>query len=314
MTIRSTFRSRAPLTCLSLVAMLALAACGGGGNDSEEVSRADVKAAHTMRGQASREAAREGRSPVAQAQAAQATAAWVPQVSDTWQWQLSGTINTKYNVRVYDIDLFDVPDSVITTLHNQGKAVVCYFSAGSAENWRPDYHLFKAADKGNDLDDWEGEKWVDTRSANVRSIMKGRLDKAKSRGCDGVEPDNVDAYTNTPGFPLTASTQLDYNRFLAAEAHARGLKIGLKNDVDQIKALEPSFDFAVNEQCNQYNECGGYSAFTGKGKPVFNAEYKKIWRDDANARAQMCAKARSMNLRTLVLPLKLNDAFRYSCD
>ena len=55
-------------------------------------------------------------------------------------------------------------------------------------------------------------------------------------------------------------------------------------------------------------------AKTSKGKPVFNAEYKKLWRDDANERAKMCTKAKSMNLRTLVLPLALNDAFRYSCD
>ncbi|HEV8692129.1 MAG TPA: endo alpha-1,4 polygalactosaminidase [Ideonella sp.] len=293
---------------------LTLAACGGG--DPDGSSRADVMAARTERGRQAQAAARDGHKEpqAAYLAAAQATAAWVPQVSDTWQWQLSGTINTGYNVKVYDIDLFDAPDSVLTTLRNQGKAIVCYFSAGSAENWRPDYNLFKAADKGNNLDGWPGERWVDTRSANVRTIMKARLDKAKARGCDGVEPDNVDAYQNNPGFPLTATTQLDYNRFLATEAHARGLKVALKNDVDQLSALAPSFDFAVNEQCNEYSECGGYTAFTGAGKPVFNAEYKNKWKNDANARAQMCAKARAMNLRTLVLPLDLNDAFRYSCD
>jgi hypothetical protein len=54
--------------------------------------------------------------------------------------------------------------------------------------------------------------------------------------------------------------------------------------------------------------------FTNAGKPVFNAEYKSKWKTDATARAQMCTKARAMNLRTLVLPLNLDDAFRYSCD
>jgi hypothetical protein len=282
------------LAVLGLTAgAMALSACGGGG-DSPDSSAAE-------------ESSEEG------AQSLSATA-WVPQVTDTWQWQLTGTINTSYDVKVYDIDLFDAPDSVLATLHSQGKYVVCYFSAGSAENWRSDYSKFKASDKGNALDGWAGERWVDTRSANVRSIMKARLDKAKARGCDGVEPDNVDAYQNDPGFPLTASTQLNYNRFLATEAHARGLKVGLKNDVDQLSALAASFDFAVNEQCNQYNECGGYSVFTNAGKPVFNAEYKSKWKTDATARAQMCAKARAMNLRTLVLPLNLDDAFRYSCD
>ncbi|MEK8034457.1 endo alpha-1,4 polygalactosaminidase [Ideonella sp. DXS29W] len=316
MTFRPNFRPTTIATMLLLTSSLALTACGGGDDEPQDVSRADVMAARTERGQAAAQEVAQGQRQQAEAAGpvSQAITAWVPKVTDTWQWQLTGTINTSYNVKVYDIDLFDAPDSVISTLHSQGKYVVCYFSAGSAENWRPDYNQFKAADLGNPLDGWKGEKWVDTRSANVRNIMKGRLDKAKSRGCDGVEPDNVDAYTNKPGFPLTATTQLDYNRFLATEAHARGLKVGLKNDVDQLKALEPSFDFAVNEQCNQYNECGGYSVFTSKGKPVFNAEYKKLWRDDANERAKMCTKAKSMNLRTLVLPLALNDAFRYSCD
>jgi hypothetical protein len=271
---------------------VALSACGGGGSDDSS-SPPDEQTGDV------------GQLPAS---------AWMPQVTDTWQWQLSGTINTSYDVKVYDIDLFDAPAAVLTTLHGQGKHIVCYFSAGSAENWRSDYSKFKASDMGNALDGWAGERWVDTRSANVRSIMKARLDKAKARGCDGVEPDNVDAYQNNPGFPLTASTQLDYNRFLAAEGHARGLKVGLKNDVDQLTALAPSFDFAVNEQCNEYNECGGYTAFTNAGKPVFNAEYKAGWKTDANARAQMCNQARAMNLRTLVLPLNLDDAFRYSCD
>ncbi len=313
--VRSSTRSRWPLAgwCLG-TAVLALSACGGGGEDSQEVTRADVRAARTERGQQ----AHPTTTAAFAARSAEASplAAWVPKVTDTWQWQLTGTINTSYKVNVYDIDLFETPDAVMTTLHGEGRYIVCYFSAGSAENWRPDYDQFKPADLGKNLDGWPGEKWVDTRSTNVRNIMKARLDLAKQRGCDGVEPDNVEAYNNNPGFDgeLTAKTQLNYNRFLATEAHARGLKIGLKNDIKQLKALEPSFDFAVNEQCQQYNECGGYSVFTSHGKPVFTAEYKKIWRDDADARAQMCAKARSMNLRTLVLPLSLNDAFRYSCD
>jgi len=239
---------------------------------------------------------------------------WTPALTDTWNWQLSGTVKTTVDAKVYDIDLFDTPQSTIDALKARGTAVVCYFSAGSSENWRPDFNKFLTADKGRNLDGWAGEKWLDTRSANVRDIMKARLDLAVNKKCDAVEPDNVDGYTNKPGFPLTAATQLDYNRFLATEAHARGLKIALKNDVDQLTALEPSFDFAINEQCWQYNECGGYSVFTSKGKPVFNAEYKSKWKTDPVAREVMCKKARAANMRTLVLPLSLNGSFRYSCD
>lgn len=310
-TMGRTGRILKPLTLLSIVA---LCACGGGGVGNDAAVSADI-APRIARAQAIHNttdsvAAMAG----SQLVAPNAAGPWTPNISDTWQWQLTGTINTGYNVKVYDVDLFDTSNSILTTLHSQGKHVVCYFSAGSGENWRPDYVKFNSADLGNPLDGWAGERWLDTRSSNVRSIMSARLDLAKSRGCDGVEPDNVDAYTNQPGFSLTALTQLDYNRFLASEARARGLKVALKNDVDQIVALQPYFDFAINEQCHQYNECVGYSAFTSAGKPVFNAEYKSKWASNATERAKMCASAVAANLRTLVLPMALNDRFRYSCD
>ena len=62
---------------------------------------------------------------------------------------------------------------------------------------------------------------------------------ARAEGFDGVEADNVDGYANDSGFPLTAADQLRFNRFLARAAHARGLSIGLKNDLGQAAALEP---------------------------------------------------------------------------
>ena len=238
-----------------------------------------------------------------------------PGLATTWQWQLSGAINTSYDVDVYDIDLYNAGDA-IATLHKQGKKVICYFSAGSSENWRPDFSKFKAADMGKNLDGWPGEKWLDIRSANVRSIMSARLDLAASKGCDGVEPDNVDGYTNNPGFPLTAAHQLDYNRYLAKQAHARGLSIGLKNDVDQVAALAPDFDYGINEQCFQYSECGVYSAFTKANKPVFNAEYPEEYAalKQAANRAALCLKAKAAKMHTLFLALDLDDSYRETCD
>lgn len=240
--------------------------------------------------------------------------AWRPAVTDTWQWELTGTINTSYPATVYDIDLFDASASTIAELQKAGRKVICYFSAGSSENWRPDFAALQAADMGNALDGWEGERWLDTRSASVRALMRQRLDMARSKGCDGVEPDNVDGYNNSSGFALSAATQLDFNRFLASEAHARGLLIALKNDVDQLTELVGDFDFAVNEQCHQYNECGGYAVFVSAGKPVFNAEYAAIYRSAGNARDALCADSKKLGLRTLVLSVKLDDSYRYSCD
>jgi hypothetical protein len=168
---------------------------------------------------------------------------------------------------------------------------------------------------GLSLMDWPGERWLDTRSANVRRIMSERLDLARRKGCDGVEPDNVDGYQHDSGLDLDAQSQLDFNRFLAAEAHKRGLVVGLKNDVDQISELLPDFDFAVNERCFEYDECGGYAEFIATGKPVLNAEYADRFRLNENgARDTLCQSARAANIRTLVLPLELDDSLRFSCD
>lgn len=58
--------------------------------------------------------------------------------------------------------------------------------------------------------------------------MSARLDLAVQKHCDGVEPDNVDGYSNDTAFNLTAANQLVYNGWLAEAAHARSLSVSLK--------------------------------------------------------------------------------------
>ena len=240
--------------------------------------------------------------------------AWTPALTDTWQWQLTGTLNPTYAATVFDVDLFDTSTEDIQALQIDRKKVICYFSAGSVENWRADAAAFQAADMGGALDGWVGERWLDTNSPNVRTVMQQRLDLAKSKGCDGVEPDNVDGYANKTGFALTAATQLDYNRFLASAAHSRGLAVALKNDVAQVADLVGHFDMAINEQCHQYGECAGYAVFTSAGKPVFNAEYAAIYKNEGTDRDSLCAESKRLGLKTLVLSVELNDSDRFSCD
>lgn len=236
-----------------------------------------------------------------------------PGVGATWQWQLSGTVNPNYVVDIYDIDLFDASSALINNLKNSGKKVICYFSAGSSENWRSNFSAFLPGDMGKALDGWAGEKWLDIRSANVYKIMLARLDLAKSKGCDGVEPDNVDGYANSSGFSLSANDQLTYNKKLAEAAHARGLAIALKNDLDQANQLVDFFDFSVNEQCYQYNECAALNTFIAKGKPVFNVEYQSKYVNNATTRQSLCNASLAAQFSTLILPLNLDDKFRYSC-
>jgi hypothetical protein len=238
-----------------------------------------------------------------------------PPLDVTWQWQLSGTINTSYAADLFDIDLFDAPASVIGQLKARGVRVFCYFSAGSGEDWRPDYRSIPASALGRPLDGWPGERWLDIRDRTVFAIMLARLDLAVTRGCDGVEPDNVTAYRNETGFAISARDQLAFNRNLANAAHTRGLAIALKNDGDQVLELVDYYDLELNEECHAYDECEQLLPFLGRGKPVLNAEYPPSYRGgppDAAVRA-ICQKAASQGTRTLILPVDLDDAFRWSC-
>ncbi len=231
----------------------------------------------------------------------------------TWQWQLSGEINTGYTVDVYDVDLFETSAATISSLQGMGKKVICYFSAGSSENWRSDFSKFETSDKGKALDGWPGELWLDVRSQNVLNIMTARLDLAVEKGCDGVEPDNMDSHNQDSCFSVSADDQLKYNRALANLARSRGLSVALKNDPGQVADLVAYFDFSVTEECHQNNECSDYSAFTASNKPVFNAEYLKIYQADPG-QSILCADSAALEIKTLVLPLKLDDSYRYSCD
>jgi hypothetical protein len=231
---------------------------------------------------------------------------WQPAPGTSWQWQLSGEIDTSFDVVMYDIDLFDTPQAVINTLHDDGRVVICYFSAGSYEEWRPDAEQFPAEVIGAPLEGWQGESWLDIRQLDLLApIMSARLDLAVQKGCDGVEPDNIDGYANESGFPLTGNDQLTYNRWLAQVAHQRGLSIGLKNDLEQIPQLVHDFDWALNEQCFEYDECETLLPFIEAGKAVFGVEYTGTPDD-------FCPRANALNFDWLYKNLEL-DEYRVAC-
>lgn len=126
-------------------------------------------------------------------------------VGRTWQIQLNNDtgINTSYDVDVYEFDLFDNDKTLIDELHNKGISDICYFSAGSYEDWRDDASSFPSEVLGNDLDSiWVGEKWLDISNPVLEPIMKARLDVAVTKGCNAVEFDNIDGYSeyNDTGF------------------------------------------------------------------------------------------------------------------
>jgi hypothetical protein len=238
---------------------------------------------------------------------------WQPAPGTSWQWQLTDLpIDQSFDVDVYDIDMFDNDASTVAALHAQGRIVLCYINVGSWEEWRPDAEQFPLEVLGNDYEGWPGEKWLDIRRIDLLApIMRARFDQCQAKGFDGIEPDNVDGYTNDTGFSLTYQDQLAYNIWLAGEAHARGLSIGLKNDEAQAADLVSHFDWAMTEDCFADEWCEEMSPFTDAGKAVFAAEYT----DQLTTNQfldQVCPQAEASNLDVILKDRDL-DAWRQAC-
>jgi endo-alpha-1,4-polygalactosaminidase (GH114 family) len=241
---------------------------------------------------------------------AEPSAGWKPAPRDTWQWQLSGEeVDTSVSADVYDLDLFDTAAEVVAALHGAGRRAVCYLSAGSREDWRPDAADFPKETIGEEYEGWPGENWLDIRALELLGpVLKARLDLCRAKGFDGVEPDNVDGYQNETGFPLTAEDQLRFNRWLAGEARARGLAVALKNDGDQAAELQPDFDFALLEDCFAEGWCELFRPFLAAGKAVWDAEYTDTGIDPA----QFCPQAKALGIQAIWKNREL-DAWRGTC-
>lgn len=244
------------------------------------------------------------------------TPTWRPAQGTTFNINLAAPISSVstpklFAYNVYDIDLFDNNATTIEMMHNMGRRVICYFSAGTYEDWRPDASQFPNNTLGSSLPQWVGERYVDIRDKTIQSIMAARIDLAVQKGCDGVDPDNVDSYSATSGFPLTAGNNAEYLNYLATYAHTADLAIGLKNAPELINATIDNLDWAVSESCTKYNECGEFQPFIQAGKPVFHVEYT-----DSGANATLlqesCAASGTHGFSTLIKRVAL-DAWSMSC-
>lgn len=81
--------------------------------------------------------------------------------------------------------------------------------------------------------------------------------------------------------------------------------MGLKNDLDQVLDLVDDFDWTLNEQCFEFNECDQLLPFVAAGKAVFGVEY-------VLNPTTFCPQANGMNFYWLKKNIAL-DAGRISC-
>jgi hypothetical protein len=215
---------------------------------------------------------------------------------------------------IYDIDWEANPAETIERLHRMGKRVICYVDVGVFEDYRGDADRFPAEIIGKPDHHWEGSSWMDIRRLDLLlPIMRDRFEVCRAKGFDSIEPDEIDGYSNDSGFPLTYDDQLRYNRAIADLAHSMGMSIGLKGDIGQVGDLWSSFDWTLNEQCFEFNECEDlHTYFVAKGKAVFQVEYDD---PDTGYRADpatFCSRANQLNFNSMKMPLDL-DGGRQPC-
>ncbi len=90
-------------------------------------------------------------------------------------------------------------------------------------------------------------------------------------GFQAVEIDNLDTYARFDD-ALDEDSAVAYARALTDSAHARGMPIAQKNSAELLgRRSETGFDFAIVEQCNEFDECDDF--VEAYGDQIYVIEY-----------------------------------------
>ncbi len=208
-----------------------------------------------------------------------------------WDWQIGASSDSDIRVapglRLIDVDGFEVSAARIAELRKQGLYTVCYIDAGSYEPGRPDSDRYPASLKIQQDPDWPAEYFLDVTdifkpNSVLASILTDRMRMCRDKGFDALEPDNLQNDENVRGGRITTQQQIDFNGWIADQAHALGLAVFQKNGPDKIllkdrtgKMMVEKFDGILNEECQPYGECGPLAEYTRRGKLALNVEYRR---------------------------------------
>ncbi|MGW5658787.1 endo alpha-1,4 polygalactosaminidase [Streptomyces sp. NPDC003758] len=176
-----------------------------------------------------------------------------------WDYQIGGAYALPTGVQVVSRSHEDTPAP--------GAYNICNINAFQAQkdaerDWDSDLLLRDA--KGSVVydKDW-GEAVLDIRTDAKRQRIAAKLntwiDECAAKGYKAVEPDNYDTFTRFPDY-LTARQAEALMKLLSAHAHEKGLAIAQKNTVELVAdRASVGLDFAVVEECGQWNECGQFA-------------------------------------------------------
>lgn len=136
--------------------------------------------------------------------------------------------------------------------------------------WPSDLVLSALADDPN----WSGEYLIDISTPDLRADaadwVADMVSVCADKGFDAVEFDNLDSWTRFSDEPSVQALvtfdrddAVEFATLITEQAHALGMAVGQKNTIELIDdggAEQIGFDFAVTEECGQYDECEGYAA------------------------------------------------------
>ena len=150
----------------------------------------------------------------------------------------------------------------------EGLYSICYINAFQTQPQEADLWLTERADlllrddNGDPVIDpgWPDEMILDISTTKNRitiaSIFGETILGCASDGFKAVEFDNLDTWTRTDG-SLTEQNSVEMAMALVDLTHSAGLAAGQKNSAElgERGRDEVGFDFAVTEECAQFNEC-----------------------------------------------------------
>ncbi|MFB7243574.1 hypothetical protein CW362_01225 [Streptomyces populi] len=188
-----------------------------------------------------------------------ATAVGLPPLHAGFDYQIGGAYPPAADVRIVSRDRSSSP---VRGLYN-----ICYVNAFQAQpeergQWPADL-LLRDADGEVVVDEDWNEALLDIRTPDKRRRVAERverwIDDCADKGFDAVEPDNYDSYTRSEKL-LTADDATAFITLLSRHAHERHLAIGQKNTAELAGLRKRTgLDFAVAEECGEYDECGTYA-------------------------------------------------------
>lgn len=227
-------RAAGPVAAAALMAFTTLVSC------APEPARGTPSAQHTGSGPSPR-------------------AVRLPPLHAGFDYQIGGAYRPPSGVRIVSRDRTAKP---APGLYN-----ICYVNAfqvqpGEQRQWPADLLLRDSRGRPVVDRDWD-EVLLDIGTPAKRERVAARvgrwIDGCADKGFDAVEPDNYDSYTRSRNL-LGADDATAFITLLSARAHARHLAIGQKNTAELAgRRKRTGLDFAVAEECGEFDECGTYA-------------------------------------------------------